>query len=317
MCIFVGTNNNGSDPNTGLDNNTDDSVTGSFSGYYGLGGNDTMGFDSSILFSSTFMHGGEGNDVLNFNSGDVGMLFGDAGNDFLNFQGTGSSTLDGGLGDDTIWDFNSASYLDGGLGDDNIDAGDQNDTIFGGGGNDTIDPDDGNDLVYCGTGNDFIDLIDGNIGKDKIFGEAGIDTLNGGGGNDLLDGGVGNDLISGGLGRDTLTGGAGKDVFDYNSVTESGTTNTTRDKILDFQSGKVTTAIDKIDLSGIDAVPGGGDDSFNFITGAFTAAGQVRVVQSGADAIVQVNTVGAGAPEMTILLVNVDVSTITGLDFIL
>jgi uncharacterized protein (TIGR01370 family) len=95
---------------------------------------------------------------------------------------------------------------------------------------------------------------------------------------DTLTGGAGNDTISGGGGGDALRGGAGNDVFRYNDLTDSnGTTNTTRDRILDFATG------DLINLSGLDAISGGGDDAFAFIGGsAFSnVAGQLRSTDNG------------------------------------
>ena len=95
---------------------------------------------------------------------------------------------------------------------------------------------------------------------------------------DTLTGGAGGDAISGGGGGDALRGGLGNDIFRYNDLSDStGTTNATRDRILDFASG------DKIDLSGIDAITGGSDDAFAFIGGgAFTnVAGQLRSVDNG------------------------------------
>jgi len=95
---------------------------------------------------------------------------------------------------------------------------------------------------------------------------------------DTLTGGAGGDAISGGGGGDALRGGLGNDLFRYSDLSDSnGTTNATRDRILDFVSG------DKIDLSGIDAITGGSNDAFSFIGGgAFTnVAGQLRSVDNG------------------------------------
>src|SRR6185436_4196129 len=87
-------------------------------------------------------------------------------------------------------------------------------------------------------------------GRYRVFGGAGVDSITGG---------QGNDIISGGLGADILTGGGGNDTFLYRSVLES--TSAGRDGIQDFNTG------DKIDLSAIDAIVGGGtsNDAFTFI----------------------------------------------------
>jgi Ca2+-binding RTX toxin-like protein len=79
--------------------------------------------------------------------------------------------------------------------------------------------------------------------------------------------------LTGGLGKDTLTGGLGADTFDFNALAESAV-GANCDTITDFVCGT-----DKIDLSTIDAIVGGGtaDDAFAFIdTAAFSGAGQLR-----------------------------------------
>jgi D-alanyl-D-alanine carboxypeptidase len=130
--------------------------------------------------------------------------------------------------------------------------------VLGLGGNDKIWGGSGNDKLLGGDGNDS---IFGRTGNDQLFGGNGNDRLHGGDGNDRLDGGDGRDFMSGGKGRDFLTGGAGRDVFDFDSVCESGKTDSTRDVITDFAHRQ-----DKIDLSGIDAnSQRRGDQHFNFI----------------------------------------------------
>jgi hypothetical protein len=69
-------------------------------------------------------------------------------------------------------------------------------------------------------------------------------------------------------------------------------------------------------VTGIDAIAGGGDDAFSFIGGAaFSAAGQIRVIQSGADTLIQFNIAGSDGAEMTILLANFTASKLTVGDF--
>ena len=160
-------------------------------------------------------------------------------------------------------------------------------------------------------------LLNGGQGSDTIDGQGGRDKLGGGAGNDVLRGGFGNDTISGDAGVDTLSGGGGNDTFDYNAVSHSGVTETTRDVITDFDAGTLATTIDRIDLSGIDAIAGGANNSFSFVTGAFTAAGQVRVVDSSGDAIIEINTSGTGTAEMTIELTGLSAAALNAGDFIL
>lgn len=105
---------------------------------------------------------------------------------------------------------------------------------------------------------------------ETILGLGGRDTLSGFGGNDTLNGGSGNDFLIGGSGGDLLTGGTGNDRFIFQTVDDS--SGGSFDRITDFQHGT-----DRIDLKGIDAVSGGGDNAFAFIGGAgFSRAGQLR-----------------------------------------
>lgn len=165
------------------------------------------------------------------------------------------------------------------------------DVMFGKGGNDTLRGFDGDDTLRGGLGND---------------------TLVGGNGNDLLLGQGGSDILIGGTGRDVMTGGAATDRFDFNSLAESGLTGATRDRITDF-----VHLTDDLDLATIDAKAGmAGNNTFTFRgTLAFNAEGQVRVVQSGAHTIVQLNTAGSSGAEMTIQLDNVTAAGLTPADF--
>jgi Ca2+-binding RTX toxin-like protein len=125
------------------------------------------------------------------------------------------------------------------------------------------------------TGNGAGNTLLGNRGANVLSGLDGDDRLLGALGNDKLLGGNGADTLIGGGGRDQLTGGGGRDLFDFNSISESGTTAGTRDLIRDFLHGS-----DRIDLSTIDAVSGGSDNAFHFIGRANFShvAGQLHVV---------------------------------------
>ena len=100
-------------------------------------------------------------------------------------------------------------------------------------------------------GTDGNDVLVGNVDRDLIF--TGL-------GNDLLVGGPGFDLLVGGRGADIMSGGPGEDIYDFDSKKDTGKTTATRDKILDFEH-----AIDAIDLRGIDAKIGKGNQAFKFI----------------------------------------------------
>lgn len=158
------------------------------------------------------------------------------------------------------------------------------------------------------------DSLRGGEGNDLIHGRVGDDTLRGDEGNDSLKGGGGDDLIAGGAGTDWMAGGSGADVFDFNAVSDSGNDRMARDAIRDFETG-----VDKIDLLSIDAQQSGpGNEAFTFIgTAAFSAEGQIRVVQSANGTIVLVNTAGTDAAEMQIFLKGVQATDLTLGDFVL
>ena len=140
----------------------------------------------------------------------------------------------------------------------------------------------------------------------------------GGQGNDTLTGGGGGDTIFGGGGGDTLRGNVGADVFRYDNLSDStGTTDMTRDRILDFSPG------DKIDLSRIDAITGSADDSFNFIgsaafSGGGTSAGQLRYTDAGGGIFFLEGDVnGDGIADFTLSVTMTPATPPTATDFVL
>ncbi len=135
-----------------------------------------------------------------------------------------------------------------------------------------------------------------------MFGAEAAAEPGGGTGNDWLYGEADADVLSGRDGLDHLTGGAGKDIFDYDATTDS--KGALRDVILDF-AGVGKAVGDRIDLSTIDAnATAGGNQAFKFVgTAKFTAPGQVHVVKSGADTLIQANTdANKATVEMDILV---------------
>ncbi len=170
----------------------------------------------------------------------------------------------------------------------------------GGSNNDTI------------SGNLVANTLKGNGGHDRLNGFAGADSLFGLSGHDIIRGGDGDDLIRGGTGIDTLRGGFGVDTFDFNSITESGRSTSTRDVIVDFDVNG-----DELDFSSIDAKRSTAhNDEFSFIRAKqFTKAGQIRVQDSGDDVIIQLNTIGSSGAELTVLLKNVQLSGLSVSDF--
>jgi hypothetical protein len=124
----------------------------------------------------------------------------------------------------------------------------------------------------------------------------GMFRLFGGAGADSLTGGALGDIIYGGLGADLLAGGGGDDRFIY--LTAADSVAGAADVLAGFASG------DKIDLAAIDAVAGGADDAFAFIgAAAFTAAGQVRLVQNGAEWLLEANVDADLAADLAIAII--------------
>lgn len=189
------------------------------------------------------------------------------------------------------------------------------------------------DVIYLGAGNDTIngdsggqgrDTIGGGAGDDRIYGGAQADIVTGGVGNDAVYGGLGNDTITGGVGRDWLAGGIGRDVFDFNSIGDSGKSLNAKfiDNIAFFEMVSDVTSDafrDRIDLSTIDAQAATiGNQAFSYIgSAAFTAEGQVRFAQTGADTLIEINTAGTGDAEMRIYVVGLTGALLGAEDFIL
>jgi len=123
---------------------------------------------------------------------------------------------------------------------------------------------------------------------------------------------AGDDVLIGGIGADVLKGGAGNDTFRYLNVVDSTVAAAGRDTITDFATG------DKIDLSAIDADGNGdnGDTAFTFGAGAFTGAGQIRVLAFANNRYgVYMETTGDQQPE-SIINVYSD-HALTAADFVL
>lgn len=180
-------------------------------------------------------------------------------------------------------------------------------SVFGGKGIDNI------------IGSDRRDTLSGGGRGDVLDGRSGNDTLAGGNGEDQIQGGDGDDVIKGGGAFDLMHGGLGKDIFDYDAVSDSLDVVGERDGIVDFvvTGGLSTSFTDRFDFSTIDAKAGGlSNDTFDFIgVEEFTAEGQVRAVQVGADTYIELNISGTSGAEMSIFLANFTATWFTEYDF--
>jgi Ca2+-binding RTX toxin-like protein len=284
-------------------------------GAYGTLFDDTINVGGDTYGSH--LEGRDGNDTL----------VGGSGNDVLD-GGTGVDTMEGGLGNDTYWIDNAGDVTteSAGGGTDTVfssitttlQANIENLTLIGtddlnGTGNDLNNGMGGNSGANTLNGGDGDDTLFGIGGDDFLRGANGNDTLQGGDGNDLLQGGANDDTIIGGTGQDTMTGGSGVDKFVFFDGDFAGLTATTADLITDFKHAQS----DQIDLSGVDAIQGGGNDAFTFIgNAAFTGvAGQLDYSISGGVTMVYGDTNGDGVADFAIALTG-SIALVAG-DFVL
>ncbi len=248
---------------------------------------------------------------------------------------TGRDAIDGigSSADDKINGNRAENYLFGSGGDDSLYGASGADTLSGGAGDDRMFGGSGNDLYYVGSADDFVSEL-ANRGIDTVYVDSVSYTLTAnvenlvfinwgsrtGTGNSLdnrllgsdkmtsetLLGKAGNDTLNGMLAKDTLTGGTGADVFEFTDASHSGVNFTRRDVITDLSKSDG----DKIDLSAIDANENIEEDqAFSFIgQSAFSAAGQLRIIQSGSSAILEGDTDGDGTADFSIELQNFTVA---------
>ncbi len=206
---------------------------------------------------SDVLNGGSGNNVLTGLFGED-SIFGNGGNDLM-FGGSGNDSLNGGTGNDT---------MHGGFGNDKYIVNIAFDQIieFAGEGTDTVTssvtytlPAEVENLKLTGsatingTGNNLNNMITGNNAANILIG---------GDGDDTLDGKLGNDSLAGGLGNDTY-------VLDNVSdlVTELSSEGTDTIKAsFTFDLAPIAN-IEKLTLTGILAINGGGNSLANTLTG--------------------------------------------------
>ena len=291
------------------------------------------GFDTMIGHDGAdYLDGESGDDTLQGGNGNDTVL-GGAGRDVL-LGGAGNDKLSGGDDADLLAGDGGDDTLEGGLGNDRLDGQEGNDLLSGGAGEDTLVDSAGDNNFSGGDGDDLLqssgpgtNVLDGGTGHDKLYAGGGADTLRGGVGNDtlvadtrvgtsgdpfvtraiVLEGGEGDDVFSvtAGFyeGRNTIdaSGGVGRDTFALSSMYENVYT------ITDFQAGP------QGDLLSIEALfrwyPGGPYIS----PGNPFATGQLRLLQNGADAILQF---GSTLPQTVVTLKNVEASKLVTDNFL-
>lgn len=246
----------------------------------------------------------------------------------LTFTGTGNFVGDGNILDNVIRGAGGADTLYGGKGNDQLHGGARDDKLVGGEGEDVLNGGAGADYLEGGDGFDiasyagseqrvfvsldgsvsasgdaigdvfsFIEGLRGSSYNDRLAGNADANRLEGGNGRDELFGQDGDDVLVGGKGVDWLSGGGDNDRFVFNAVTDSGTTSSSRDLIVDFVHGE-----DLIDLSALDANTRTASNDVFKLLGKGSAASAVSTGKIGWYQIDQAGT----ANDKTILRINND-----------
>jgi Ca2+-binding RTX toxin-like protein len=135
-------------------------------------------------------------------------------------------------------------------------------------------------------------VLRGNNAANTLSGGGGNDLLLGLGGPDRLIGGAGNDVLVGGAGRDVQTGGPGGHL-PLHELERLGPSARGRDVITDF------TAIDTLDLRGIDARPGvPGNQAFVLVPPGTLGGRQGELTLR--PGLVQADRNGDGIPDLEI-----------------
>jgi Ca2+-binding RTX toxin-like protein len=264
------------------------------------------GLEGLILTGAPDLRG-RGNELAN-------EMYDNAGNSTL-YGGAGTDLLFADSGDDRFFGGSSRDILRAGLGSDNFDGGAGRDEVsfelVGDSGAVKVD-------LAAGTAsgpNDMamklVSVEDARTGAyaDTVSGSAVANRLEGGAGNDRIAGLAGNDTLVGGTGRDSLEGGAGRDRFVLAAADQS-PAGSGRDRILGFEQGN-----DRIDLSLIDPVAGGGNDTFTFLGSGALLAGGLRFGAVSGNTLVEGDVTGDGVADFQILLTGL--FTLTGADFVL
>ncbi|MFN3944540.1 MAG: calcium-binding protein [Allosphingosinicella sp.] len=237
-------------------------------------------------------------------------LRGTAGDDVIDGLG-GWDTIRGGGGDDHIFGREGDDILYGELGDDHLFGGTGHDLLYGGPGDDIVEGGDGDDRIFD----------NGDGGSDAFYGQGGDDWLSVirssgvAGGTLILDGGDGDDRLSVSV-QDpvtfTMNGGAGADRIEIYSMAGNATISLGADRdvvhlskafssfesavirITDFETGAAGDMID-LDQFLVATLQGWDPKENPFSTG------HLRLVQSGADTLLQIDRHGGNGTYGTLI----------------
>ncbi|MHA4871305.1 type I secretion C-terminal target domain-containing protein [Duganella sp. PWIR1] len=245
------------------------------------------------------IHGNGGNDILNGQDGD----------DLLVAGGTSpeqsGSVLHGGNGNDTLTGASGHDYLDGGAGNNQLSGGAGNDSFLVGEGNNSAEGGDGDDDFTVGGGGN--QLLVGGAGNDTLWVFASANYS----GNVRFDGGDGNDLVlikggyTGSL-RFNFSGGADTDSYSIDGMTAGANIH-----INDFATGAGGDKLALTDaLQAFDVTPLALLDPIK--------AGYLKLVQQGANVLVQLDIDGSGsdyALRTVLTLDNIKVGDVTSANF--
>ena len=252
---------------------------------FALAGNDTLTAGNG----NDKLDGGSGKDLMIGGNGNDIYIVRDSTDIVREFSGGGTDSVQSMVSSHTLAPFveNGQIMLTGNA---NLTGNDLDNTLFAGRGNNILNGGAGSDTVSyaAGVGGSTgvtVSLaiesaqVTGGSGTDKLIlvenltGSAFADNLTGNDGDNILSGGAGGDTLSGGGGIDRLIGGSGNDTFNFDALTDLGSTVETSDTVTDFTVG------DLLDLSGLDAdtTTLEVNDAFDTILVTdFTAAGQLK-----------------------------------------
>jgi Ca2+-binding RTX toxin-like protein len=263
--------------------------------FVGDGGNDFIDGDAGVDFASWFAVPVAAGGVNAFIENGSGVVSHDAaGTDTLiNIEGligtNSNDTLAGGLGDQWFRGRGGSDHLDGGAGSDTADY--------------SMDPGAVTVNLSANSATDGWGGIWGLQGTDTLLN---IENVEGSSFNDSLTGDDGENTLAGGGGSDVLTGGFADDIFDYNALSDAGTTG---DDITDFQAG----GGDVLDLHDLLVSIGAAADPFA------SGSGHLRFFDAGSDTLVQIDSDGGNDSYVTLATLTgvLDPSQIIASDYVL